>query len=198
MWDNRYPHPPPRCPAVRGAAMANSRRPWRKPLLCRNQDGNIVFTSLSRGEGEHEGSPSCKLPLKHNRTEPSLPRVGPINDGWTKRGAPGETGRWGVPSPRGWEWKRLKDQESGRIGWRVHEVHGLPWRGEMETVPSNMVARSTKSDPLWPNTYLFPHIFICQAPCLVITQGKGERKGEGQRKEKEREPDRGGRDTGRE
>ena len=44
----------------------------------------------------------------------------------------------------------------------------------METVPSNMVARSTKSDPLWPNTYLFPHIFICQAPCLVITQGKGE------------------------
>ena len=89
-------------------------------------------------------------------------------------------------SPRGWEWKRLKDQESGRIGWRVHEVHGLPWRGETETVPSHTVARSIKLDPLWPNAYLFPHIFICQAPGLVITQRKGERKGEGKRKEKER------------
>ena len=28
-----------------------------------------MFTSLSRGEGEHEGSLSCKLPLKQNRTD---------------------------------------------------------------------------------------------------------------------------------
>lgn len=68
----------------------------------------------------------------------------------------------------------------------------------METVPSPTVARSIKSGPLWPNTYLFLHVFICQAPALVIIQGKGERKGEGERKEKEREPDRGGRNTGRE
>lgn len=68
----------------------------------------------------------------------------------------------------------------------------------METVPSPTVARSIKLGPLWPNTYLFLHVFICQAPALVIIQGKGERKGEGERKEKEREPDRGGRNTGRE
>ena len=143
-----------------------------------------MFTSLSRGEGEHEGSLSCKLPLKQNRTDLLCLGGGgggrpcPINGGWTKRGTPGETGRWGVSSPQGWEWKRLKDQESGRIGWRVHEVHGLPWRGEMETVPSPTVARSIKSGPLWPNTYLFLHVFICQAPALVIIQGKGERKGD--------------------
>ena len=65
-------------------------------------------------------------------------------------------------------------------------------------MPPRKVARSTKSGPVWPNAYLFPHIFICQAPAFAIIQGRGEREGEGKGKEKEREPDRGGRNTARE
>lgn len=68
----------------------------------------------------------------------------------------------------------------------------------MQTVPPRKVARSTKSGPVWPNAYLFLHIFICQAPAFTIIQGKGEREGEGKGKEKERESDRGGRNTARE
>ena len=54
-------------------------------------------------------------------------------------------------------------------------------------MPPRKVARSTKSGPVWPNAYLFPHIFICQAPAFAIIQGRGEREGEGKGKEIERE-----------
>lgn len=73
----------------------------------------------------------------------------------------------------------------------------MPWRVERETVPPHMVARSIKSGPLWPNAYLFPHIFICQAPALAIIQGKGESEGEGKRKEKESQIEAGGTQRGR-
>ena len=62
------------CSAVRDAAVANSWCPQRKPLFCGAQGGNIVFTSLSGGEGDHEGSLCCKLPLKQKQTVPSPPR----------------------------------------------------------------------------------------------------------------------------
>lgn len=50
-----------------------------------------MFTHLSGGDGHHEGSPHSKLPLRQERTAPSLPRTLLGSDG----------GGWGAPS-RDW------------------------------------------------------------------------------------------------
>lgn len=70
-------------------------------LVCGDQDGDIVFTYLSREEGDREGSPHCKIELKQKQTVPPLTwDPPPINYEWTLEESPRETGYWGeFPQP---------------------------------------------------------------------------------------------------
>lgn len=95
------------CPPVRGAAAANSWHPRRKPPFCGDQDGDIVFTYLSGGEGDQEGRPGCKFPLKQKQTAPALLQDA-SNKLWPDSGMGQSPRGTGCPRvPPLWIWEQL-------------------------------------------------------------------------------------------
>ena len=165
------------CPAVRGAAAANSWHPRRKPPFCGDQDGDIVFTYLSRGEGDHEGRPSCKLPLKQKQTTPPLLQD-PSNKSQLEGGVRGVWG--GMQLKRDWVPQGPSPPDLGRA---MGEIRSLSlWAGAPKRVPwfafkerqeggrckptSHTPAKSLSSDAVWLRGHLFLHLLHLPASGL--------------------------------
>lgn len=101
-----------------------------------------MFTYLSRGEGDHEGSPRCKLPLKQKRRL-LCPGIPPMNYGWKVGESPGETGCWKF-LPSGSGNGLLGKRASEPMRWSLYKAPGFSFE-ERQGEPSTTRSRRASS-----------------------------------------------------